>query len=360
MYYNRNFVPCHPERSEGSGSGLRAPDSRLSSLSLSRGFTVLFIPIIHSIILYGNEQTHQNGLVTILTFIAEWPGAQLFMLLMGIHFALSKNTTFKKVILRSILLLTFAYLLNYLKFVLPEQLNILPQTFLDDIKPNNYPLIFIGDILHFASLSLPIMYIIKQLPFYPLFAFIFSIAFCFVSPVINFTPNSPLTTHLLAGQPPHTYFPLLPWLAYPLTGISIGYCIKKTGSKTFAVILPAGLGLMAVGFYCGSKEVFTSFYRTGPWLTIQHLGFVCTWLTVWHIIARLVKHNLVFTFLNFLSRNITLIYCLQWPIICWLLPVIGYHQANLTESIIIATEISILVFLITHFLSSTFKKTNPP
>lgn len=331
----------------------------LRGLSLARGFTVFFIPVIHSIMLYGNQQTQQSGMATFLAFIAEWPGAQLFMVLMGIHFALSKNKSFRQVILRSLVLLSAAYMLNLFKFTLPYSLGLLPSDFINEIRPGNYPLIFINDILHFAAIALLVLFIVKRLPEYPAITIILSFIICFASPI--FIPSEArgfpnYLTHLLVGQPPHTYFPLFPWLVYPLSGLAIGYFIKKECSKTFLALLAVGLGLMALGFWIGCYEAPASFYRLGPWKTIQHLGFVCCWLTIWHIISRLFRSNIFFTFLEFLSRGITLIYLIQWPLICWLLPVFGYHQLGITESVIISLIISLCVFGLAHLLISKNQK----
>jgi uncharacterized membrane protein len=329
------------------------------SLALARGFTVFFIPIIHAIMLYGNEQTHNSDLVSVLAFIAEWPGAQLFMLLMGIYFALSKNTSVRKVMLRSIVLLAMAYLLNFLKYVPPGSFRLLPDAFLNDIQPQQNSLLLIGDILHFAALALPLLFLVKKLPEYPAIAIIAAFIVCFATPLVIPSETRNLSSHffsLIVGQPPHTYFPLFPWLVYPLAGLAIGYYLKREGSKTFLYLLPVGLCLMSLGFWIGSKEEQTSFYRTGPWHTMQHMGFVCSWLTVWHIIARIFKYNWFFRFLASLSRGITLIYIIQWPLICWLLPVFGYHQLNMSESIIISLTISLTVFGIAHLLMGKNQK----
>jgi len=32
---------------------------------------------------------------------------------------------------------------------------------------------------------------------------------------------------LLGGHPPYVYFPVFPWIIYPLTGLSLGYYLKK-------------------------------------------------------------------------------------------------------------------------------------
>ena len=69
---------------------------RIQSLDLARGFTVLFMPSVHVVMLYSQPQVQQSLLGDILAFIAEGPGAQLFMLLMGVSFTFSSriNTWF--------------------------------------------------------------------------------------------------------------------------------------------------------------------------------------------------------------------------------------------------------------------------
>lgn len=365
---NQPFKATNRATKSPSGGGMGISTSgeglRIRSLSLARGFTVFFIPVIHSIMLYGNQQTQLSGMASFLTFIAEWPGAQLFMILMGIHFSLSKNKSLRPILFRSLMLLSAAYLLNLLKFTFPHSLGLLPPSFANDIRPVGYPLILLNDILHFASMALFVLYIIKKLPEYPVIAIILAFIICFASPQFVI-PNGDeesrrdlanYLSQLSSGQPPHTYFPLLPWLAYPLTGLAIGYYIKKEGSKTFLVLLLVGLGLMALGFWIGSSEPPASFYRLGPWKTIQHLGFVCCWLTIWHIISRLLKSNIFFTFLEFLSRSITLIYLIQWPLICWLLPIVGYHKLNIAESILVSLTISLPVFGLAHLIIFKYKK----
>src|SRR5687767_2840640 len=106
---------------------------RIKSIDLTRGFTVFFIPAIHSVMLYSKTSVHETAFGKCLVFVAEWPGAQVFMLLMGISFALSRKTHLKNVLIRSVVLLGVAYLLNALKFLVPYFLIGLPKTFKNDL-----------------------------------------------------------------------------------------------------------------------------------------------------------------------------------------------------------------------------------
>ena len=106
---------------------------RIKSLDLARGFTVLCIPAVHSVLLYSQPSVRDTLSGQLLGFIAEGPGAQLFMTYMGISITLSEKLTWKVVFKRSGLFLLAGYGLNLLKFVLPLKLGLLPVAFKTDL-----------------------------------------------------------------------------------------------------------------------------------------------------------------------------------------------------------------------------------
>lgn len=57
---------------------------RNAALDVARGFIVFIMPAVHSVLLYSSPQVQSGWLGAILGFLAEGPGAQLFMLLMGL------------------------------------------------------------------------------------------------------------------------------------------------------------------------------------------------------------------------------------------------------------------------------------
>ncbi len=57
--------------------------------SLARGFVVLTMPAIHSVLFYGETEVKEGPLGIILGFLAETAGAPVFMLLMGVFIAYS-------------------------------------------------------------------------------------------------------------------------------------------------------------------------------------------------------------------------------------------------------------------------------
>jgi|SRR6185312_5952686 len=330
---------------------------RIKSLDLARGFTVLCIPAVHSILLYSQPSVRGTLPGQLLRFIAEGPGAQLFMTYMGISITLAENLTWRAVLKRSGLFLLTGYGLNLLKFVLPLKLGLLPAAFQTDLGITDpctagETVFLLGDILHFAAIALLITYGICRLPRYWIFALgtaafvaIFSPYFwdhASCSPVANYIVT------LIGGQPPAVFFPLFPWLVYPLAGLVIGYLLDRNPPDRFLFIGLTGVGLIVLGEVVAYFQAPTlSFYRTRFGDTAVHLGIVLVWLWVWEGVATYVKPNAGFRLLTFASRHITLIYLIQWPIICWLVPLFGYQHLGGWLSFDVAFGMTLLSLLLT-------------
>lgn len=336
--------------------------SRIKSLDLARGFTVLFFAPVHAVLLFSKPEVYNTPFGLFLTFIAEDIGAQVFMLLMGISFVLSKRNDFNSVIKKVAWLLAAGYVLNFLKFVLPAMSNILPAGVYTELQVSRnccgyIKMLLTGDILQFAAIAMFIIYAVSRLPRYPLWASVVAIVICFVSPLLyDKHGNNAFCNYLLqlvSGQPPRVFFPLLPWLVYPLTGLVIGYFIRLQKPLVFGYCMMAGFILMLLS--CSEwlpyhDKLNESFYRTYPPGTLYHLGMVLVWLYIVHWIAKHHPHRLLLKPFSFLSKHITLIYCVQWIILCWSLPLIGFRTLGTMASIIIATLFCLVVIIISALI----------
>jgi uncharacterized membrane protein len=333
---------------------------RISSIDLARGFTVLFIPAIHCIMLYSDVKVHQSILGQMLGFIAEWPGAQIFMLLMGVSFPLSKTFSPKKILVKACALLLIGYLLNYLKFVLPIELGVMPKEFLSEYangKFSQLDFFFIGDILQFAAIALLVLLVVYKLPHSVVVTLCLIVLILFASPLVwDLHSDNVIINHILSlffGQPPATYFPVFPWLIYPLTGFAIGIAIKEKFYNFYKDLLIVG----SFVFLCEYLAQFTkfhfpttSFYRTFPDQTLMHVGFAVAWFAMWHFISTRFPGNKFFSFITFFSKNITLVYFIQWVLIFWCFPLFGYHRLYLGMSIIVSISISAIVFFFSYLI----------
>lgn len=336
-------------------------DKRIHSLDMARGFTVLLIPVIHSFMIYGNQQAIQSKLGSFLAFIAGWPGAQLFMLHMGIVFSLKQSVTFKTVINRTLFLLLAGYMLNTIKFILLHSIGLLPWQFSADVQVyNKLGLLLIGDIFHFAALALPFMFAVTRLPRFGVISIILLLVICFISPAV-WDSSSPyhgqLIKHcidLFTGSPPQAYFPFFPWIIFPLAGLCIGYYFQCHGYEFFLPLFFIGVVMLLPAFFIPPAAGET-FYRTTPWKTLQHLGFVCCWMPCWYVLYRLFKYTKLFTWLSFFGRNITTMYLVQWPLICWLMPFVGYKLDGLLPTCLLGLTVTVITIAITVAMDSIRK-----
>ncbi len=359
---------------------------RIISIDLARGFTVLMIAPIHTVMIFSKLSVRETLLGNFLAFVAEWHGAQIFMTLMGMSFALSINQTMESVVKKAGLLMVFAYALNIIKFVIPYFFGWLPVPLLEQLLVDpgihGYIRLFeVGDILHFAAIAFLVMGMVCRFSEYGRVAAWMAVAICFAGPWLwdassdNGFANYAL--QILGGQPPRVYFPLLPWLVYPLLGLCLGKMLQKAQNQDsnqtsdpnqkpwlgFDSFWIAGITLMFFSFilkYILRDDNFSSFYRTKPIDTLLHVGFIFIALSCWHWISHYVKQNALFKLFSYASGRITQIYIIQWILICWLLPFISYQQSGLIGSlflIFLTSTITLTTSLIIDLTKSRQPKT---
>ncbi|MBS1633986.1 MAG: DUF1624 domain-containing protein [Bacteroidetes bacterium] len=318
---------------------------RILSLDLARGFTVMFIAPVHTMLLFSKPSVQETWLGWIFRFVSEGPGAQLFMLLMGVSFALSEKKSSRLVLKRAFVILAVGYFLNVLKFGLPILFGLMPDELMKWLEvPNNsygfVQLVFTGDILQLAGLSLIVLLICNRIFKYRFLYFVFAILICFVSPLLwDIKTGSVVFDYLLqlaGGQPPRVFFPLFPWLAYTVFGVYVGSMIKS-GMKFQLPKLWVGSFMIGIIYvivhYFIHFDNADSFYRTGLVGTIMHLLIVMVWIYAWHLLSKWLPLNKVFELLCWLSKHITLIYFVQWVFIFWLLPVFGFQMFGFYASV---------------------------
>lgn len=332
--------------------------------SLARGFIVFVMPAVHSVMLYRSEEVKQGALGSILGFLAEGPGAQLFMFLMGIFIVLGRSKTTRQIIVRSLLIGGLGYLLNLFRIVVPYYLNLLPANYLDSLSistdsPTGWQLFLIGDILQFASLAYLFCALLYKYSPRMIILVITMIALWWISPYTwNINEDGFLNSaffRLFTGVPPKVFFPLFPWIFFPMLGLVCGSLLKLQTPGTFLKVLVAGGSLLVVlGKLLVLKEPVDwndNFYRQGRAGTLFHGGIALLWTALFIGIAYFKTSNPFFKLLEFVSRHITMIYVLQWIIIMWMFRLFGYNRLALVPSLGAMLITSILSFGITWLLT---------
>lgn len=344
---------------------------RIQSLDLAKGFTVLIMPSIHVVMLYSSPAVQQSWLGDILAFIAEGPGAQLFMLLMGVGITFSSRINPQYVLQRTFYLWGAAFLLNFLKFIIPLWLGWMPQNLLDelhlqaDARAATF-FLFIGDILHFAAIVYPLLFLISRLKHYPYWSLVFAVAIMLCSPLVwDITTGIGVIDHALqlaGGHPPQAFFPVFPWLVYPLVGLATGYYLRKHDTAT-VMKKAAWIGALFLFVACLFPPTqppgeWLPFYRTQPADTLFHLGFVMVWIAVIHWLSHKTRGNVFFDLLVFCSKNITSIYIIQWVLICWGMGFAGYGTRGFAATFLSMSAITILTLLLARLAKRIYATKN--
>lgn len=285
-----------------------------------------------------------------LQFLAEGPGAQLFMFIMGATIALSKTITGKKVFARTCCLALGALTLNLFKFCIPGQLELIPEAFLKDYPFTDMQFLVLGDIFHFAAIAYPITYLVSKLPRYRVAALSLVILIIFISPFLwDLKTGINSIDRIFSyfnGQPPETFFPVLPWLVYPILGLIAGHYVESRRLMIF------GLAILIVSLLFPATTAYTTHYRTLPADTICHIGIVVIWLGIFHWLSRKIPPNYFFSLMIYCSRSISLIYIIQWLLIFWLFSIPGYLELSFWSSVAWMTGITCTTLLLTYIFQN--------
>lgn len=344
---------------------LTVAESRV--LALARGIIVFLIAPIHCVMVYSTPEVKHGFLGKFMAFFAENPGAHLFMFLMGAFIVFSREKPFSVIVKRFVLLLITGWLLNVFKFVIPNLFHLLPDNFFTanyiiQDRLLNYRLLFINDILQFAAFAYLICALIRRSSSPMLITCIAELATLFLSPLMWDKGTGNLFFNvfidLLGGFPPKTYFPLFPWLFHCLSGMAFALLFQKKLLSPKAFV-GTGMIFVLVGQFISAYEPSAwnvTFFRAGPGGTLFHDGVTVLWISAFIYIRRNIPNNKVFYFFEWCSDHITSIYLVQWCIIMWLLPWVGYQKSGLLQSLLLITGTSLISLYIANTITKKQKQ----
>jgi uncharacterized membrane protein len=194
-----------------------------------------------------------------------------------------------------------------------------------EVNPLRY--VFGVDILHLAGLSvIAIGFVRKALKenwyAYFLLGVVISAAGEYLPSLAE--SNTPVLWYLNAffwGEYSWSYFPLFPWLAYPLIGFgSRLFCSEETGNKIAKnrmwILTIAGAAVLASGEYGLSVSTdLAAYYHHG----LLFAGWTAMFLTAWvaacsFLTTRWGKAPVV-RYLSWMGENVTVVFVFQWLLI---------------------------------------------
>ena len=294
---------------------------RFSLPDLLKGFAVFLIVPVHILELFIDYPGRESLFGKILLFLGGPVAVPIFMMVMGYFIAKNKKYPLKNV-LRGVKIFAVGLLLNIgLNFNLLLKIKYAHWEF----NPLEY--IFGVDILYLAGLSVIFIAILKTLKKGQAW-----VAFVLVLLVIGLTgymneflmfSERNYVLPFIAGTYSWAYFPLFPWLAYPLIGFVFYHWEEKimlffTKQKVVSGFILAGIGVLVISFYkwgINTTINLPAYYHHTFWFSLWAIGIVILWVVFLRFLLNKFPNTYIGDFLKWLGKNITLFYVVQWLII---------------------------------------------
>jgi uncharacterized membrane protein len=295
--------------------------SRLPLPDILKGLAVVLMIQVHIMELFAAEKVLESFVGQISLFFGGVPAAPLFLAAMGYFVARSARSP-KTNFRRGLKLIGLGFLLN-IGMNAHLLIKILNGTY--DLNP--WPYLLGVDILFVAGLSIIVLSVTglcagRKLWPYALLA-IFAVAIHPYLPVYDGGLN--WLQYLQAffwGDAHWSYFPLFPWLVYPAVGFMFAlldakYKLHDLSRKGLTYMAVAFFVLIAIPlpFAVKLSTDLASYYHHGILFAAWAVGFLVFWTILFTLLTMKRKGFLVFRYLRWVGKNVTVFYVIQWLII---------------------------------------------
>lgn len=328
---------------------------RIATFDIAKGLAVLLMIMIHVLDFYGLPEVRAGAFGATLKFAVGWPAASMFVFIMGVFVSYTANTSLRQDLARAAALFALGYLLNLSRSTIPMWLSIeIGLVTSADVAPHT-PLseLLIVDVFQFAGLALCICALLRHGLAKPGYWPIAALAVAFVSPILwDARSSNPLLDEVLklfvGNQQQGAMFPLFPWLAYPLLGMTMGHWLRRQAdiNCAFRRCMPLGWLLMAAAallIATNPSYHITDNLRSGPGLIVFFTGLILVFLSGCHLLVQhLSQHNRVLVLLRFWGERVTAMYVVQWLLIGWGLMLFGLQQMPLLQNLLAMMGVLVL------------------
>ncbi|MEN9567064.1 MAG: hypothetical protein RLZZ69_2260, partial [Cyanobacteriota bacterium] len=218
-----------------------------------------------------------------------------------------------------------------------------------------------SDILQLAGISLMIMSILRRyIKNYWLILAIASVILLIAPCLWGLKSGQPVIDEVLNlfwGAENKAYFPVFPWLSFPLLGMFLGSFLANSQelNRTFKQIGLIGLPLTSIGLvisFTNPSYHFGDYYHPAQGGMIYMIGFVMFWLWICNEIVNNFPRNKLLRLFDRWSKDVTSIYFIQWCIIEWLAYFVGYQDKDIISTIFLMVSIA----LSSHFINQIYQK----
>jgi len=329
--------------------------SRLPFPDILKGIAVMLMIQVHLMEQFATKELFDSLLGNISLFLGGPPAAPVFMAVMGYFLARSKMG-FRQHIIRGLSLIGIGFLLN-----IGMNLHLLIRIVTGISHQNPWPFIFGVDILFLAGIGIIVMAMIRLVLKNKIIAYTLLII---LVPLVGqilpiYTGPNEWIKYFHAyfwGDYYWSYFPLFPWLAYPLTGFLFyitdeKYNLTGLSSKGQSYILTIAFLIIAVTFGFGFKISGTLplYYHHSLIFYFWVLLFLIFWVLTLGYFFHSGEKALASDYFKWVGKNVTAFYVVQW-LITGNLATILYKSQNILAlvlwfaAILAATSLIVLTW----------------
>lgn len=289
--------------------------NRNRTADLLKGLAVIFMIQVHLMELFATPEINSSWIGKISLFLGGPPAAPIFMVVMGYYFALSKRTLFSS-LFRGLKLIVLGFLLN-----LGLNLNLFFKIAGGTYQTSPWPYVFGVDILFLAGLSLVFLSIMKYFFKLNLIPYLILIALVFIIQLVEFPPGTNeslqyFQAYFVGNGIWWSYFPIIPWLAYPAAGFALYIILPKISIpldalQRYLLIITGIITFIFIGYGIEISANLTEYYNHG-WLFFL---FTCCLLIFYAIITNIIskqKETKLSRWVEWLGINVTAAYVIQW------------------------------------------------
>jgi len=298
-----------------------SPEPRAPLPDILKGIAVVRMILVHIVAVFATQELHGNAAARLIVFLAGPPGAPLFMLIMGYFIARSLKTTGISVY-RGLKLLAWGLLLN-----IGMNFHLLIRTMSGSMDVNPWPFVFGADILFLAGFSLIIMAGIKKLFQRNLSAWIMLALFFTLGGNIIPVYSGEIEWLIFLqaffkGNAHWSYFPVFPWVAYPVAGYVFHILEEKYEVYNFSrkglIYIASSLLFVVVATFSWGFSITADFYDYHHHSLVYFiwvLMLVCCWVILIRLMVQNKEQKSLPRYLQWVGRHLTNFYVFQWLLI---------------------------------------------
>ena len=344
-------------------------ETRHFELDLAKALAVVFMIFVHTRMLWGEHVT-PSWFGIAVDFAGTPLCAPVFMICMGAGWYFTRHDTAFEFMRRGLLLFGLGYLLNVLRLSIPLMLiGGFPGEF-SVLTPLNAFLAV--DILQFAGMAFLFMALMRRLKLSDPAVMVVTLLMSALGGVLNgrlLTGIDPLAAlqGLLVFSGLTTAFPLLSWLPYPVAGYVFARWLSGCGNSKggfYGGLLLWSLALVLTVYLTGSRYGLTldsyigysGYYAQTPFTTVGILSLAFGWMSILYGLSRLCRRDIPSRLIQRWSRNVLIIYLLQWIILDWSAIILHRFRIEVPASDTATILISLAVLALSDGLSCLWKR----